>query len=310
MGKSSQTDTQSIPKWQEDFVRGTTMPLANQVSNMKYNPYTGQTAADLGSYTQTAAGLYSGLTQMTPADYAALNQQNLSAYTQNVMDPALARMDQERAKQLAQEKAYIAGSGAFGNERRGVFEGESSANYALGRDAMIADLMRQGYNEAQAATMAQLGNMQAGAGALTGIGSQQTALQQQGLDRAYEEFIRGENLPFMKLAAVNPVGQGNYGMTATSTYKPGLFDYLSAAATAASSDIRLKKDVKPAGAIDGVKFYTWEWNDVGEKVATGKKVKFGVIAQELKQTHPHLVTEDKHGYLMVNYGNLIKEMRI
>ena len=234
MGKSSQTTEQSIPKWQEDFITQNVIPAATAIGQQEFTPYTGQTAADLGSYTQEAAGKYQSLANMTPADYAAMNQANMSAYTQNVMDPMLAKMNQERQKQMAQEQAYIAGSGAFGNERRGVFEAESSANYGLGRDAMIADLMRQGYNEAQAATMAQLGNMQAGAGALAGIGGQQTALQQQGLDMAYQEFMRQQNLPYQQLAAMTGAGQGNYGTTQTTTKKNGLLDYLTAAATIGS----------------------------------------------------------------------------
>ena len=234
MGKSSQTTEQSIPQWQEDFITQQVLPKATAIGNTDFNQYTGQMAADLGSYTQQAAGMYQNLGNMTPQDYANLTQQNMSAYTQNVMDPALARMERERAKQMSQEQAYIAGSGAFGNDRRGVFEAESAANYGLGRDAMIADLMRQGYNEAQAATMAQLGNMQAGAGALAGIGGQQTALQQQGLDAAYQEFLRGENLPYQQLAAMTGAGSGNYGQTQTTTQKRGLFDYLTLAATAAS----------------------------------------------------------------------------
>lgn len=232
MGKSSQTTEQSIPKWQEDFITQNVIPAATAIGQQQFNPYTGQMAADLGSYTQNAAGMYQNLANMTPADYAAMNQANMSAYTQNVMDPALARMDRERQKQMSQEQAYIAGSGAFGNERRGVFEAESAANYGLGRDAMIADLMRQGYNEAQASTMAQLGNMQSGAGALANIGGQQTALQQQGLDAAYQEFLRGENLPYQQLAAMTGAGQGNYGQTQTTSQNRGLFDYLTVAASA------------------------------------------------------------------------------
>ena len=234
MGKSSQTTTQSIPAWQEDYLKQTVMPVAQKIAASEYTPYGGQQAANMSGYTTGAADIYQNIGNMTPADYAAMNQQNMSAYTQNVMDPALARMAQERAKQMSQEQAYIAGSGAFGNERRGVFEGESSANYGLGRDAMIADLMRQGYNEAQAATMSQLANRQAGAAGLTGIGGMETALQQQGLDAAYNEFLRQQNLPYQQLGALQGFGQGNYGTTQTATEKHGLFDYLTAAATAAS----------------------------------------------------------------------------
>lgn len=313
MGNSSQTVEQKIPEWQTALATGAMAPLARRVARQTYTPYTGQTAADLSKYTTNAADIYSGIGSMTPADYAAMNQANMSAYTQNVMDPALARMKQERAKQMAQEQAYIAGSGAFGNERRGVFEGESSANYALGRDAMIADLMRQGYSEAQAATMSQLANRQAGAAGLTGIGGMDTALQQTALDRALEDYRYAYEDPSRRLAAVTGAVQGNYGQTQTETQKRGLFDYLSAAANAgatyaALSDIRLKKDIAPAGKLNGVQFYTWEWNEDGSRLSDPSQPKFGVIAQEVQKTHPHHVIEGDDGYLRVNYVELVKDL--
>ena len=234
MGRSSQTTEQTIPAWHEDFLRNTVLPKALEINSTPFTEYTGRLAANLGSYTQQAADIYGNLAGMTPADYSAMNQANMSSYTQNVMDPALARMERERAKQMSQEQAYIAGSGAFGNDRRGVFEAESAANYGLGRDAMIADLRRQGYNEAQAATMSQLGNRLGAAGALTGIGGQQTALEQTGIDAAYNEFIRKQNSPYQQYSALLGAGQGNYGQTQTTTQKRGLFDYLTAGATAAA----------------------------------------------------------------------------
>jgi len=242
MGKSSQTTTQSIPAWQEDYLKQTVLPAAQNIAASEYTPYTGQQAADLSGYTTGAADIYGqtgAVAGYTPADYNALTAQNMSAYTQGVMDPALARMEQERAKQMAQEQAYIAGSGAFGNERRGVFEAESAANYALGRDAMIADLMRQGYNEAQAATMAQIAASQGAGGqaaaGLAGIGGMETALQQTGLDAAYNEFLRQQNLPYQQLGALQGFGQANYGTTTTDTQKRGLFDYLTVGANTAGA---------------------------------------------------------------------------
>jgi hypothetical protein len=238
---SSQTTEVKIPEWQTQLATGTMAPLARQVGSQTYTPYTGQTAADLSKYTTQAADIYGqtgAVAGYTPADYNALTAQNMSAYTQGVMDPALARMEQERAKQMAQEQAYIAGSGAFGNERRGVFEAESAANYALGRDAMIADLMRQGYNEAQAATMAQIAASQGAGGqaaaGLSSVGGMETALQQTALDRALEDYRYAYEDPARRLGAVQGAVQGNYGTTQTATQKHGLFDYLTAAATAAA----------------------------------------------------------------------------
>lgn len=68
------------------------------------------------------------------------------------------------------------------------------------------------------------------------------------------------------------------------------------------SDKRMKKDIEPTVEIKGVKLYNFKPNDLGDKY--GMKMTKGVIADELKQTHPHLVSE-KQGYLAVDYNGLI-----
>lgn len=233
MGSGSQTTEQNIPQWQEDFLRQNVVPLATSIGQQSYTPYTGQSAADLGSYTTQAADMYGNVAGMSAADYGAMNQANMNPYIQNVIDPALAASAQQYAEARSGLQSNVAQSGAFGNNRRGVAEGQLAADYALGNNQMIANLYNQGYGNAQTATQAQIANQMAGAGALTGIGGTQTALQQTGLDRAYDEFMREQNLPYQQLAAMTGVGQGNYGNTQTTTQKRGLFDYLTLAATAA-----------------------------------------------------------------------------
>jgi hypothetical protein len=104
----------------------------------------------------------------------------------------------------------------------------------------LANLNRQGYDAATAQTMAQLGMQQgalgAGAAGMMGVGTADTALDAAALDAAYQEFMREQQDPYQKLAALQGSAAaipGGYGTT-TESYNPGLFDYLSAAATAAS----------------------------------------------------------------------------
>jgi hypothetical protein len=76
----------------------------------------------------------------------------------------------------------------------------------------------------------------AAAAGLTGIGGMETALSAAEIDALRNEFMREQQDPYQKLAALQggastiPTGIG----TTTSTKTPGLFDYLSLAATAAS----------------------------------------------------------------------------
>jgi hypothetical protein len=233
-GKETQTSTPTGPG--VEYFANTVNPAAEAVAGGQFEGYTGQFAPGLSDYSTQAAGMYGqagAAGGYTPADWNALTQQNMSAYTQNVMDPTLALMNRERQKQMVGEQANIIGSGAFDSSRRGVYEGESAAAYGLGRDKMIADLTRQGYNEAQAATMAQQAAQQQalgqGAAGLMGVGQMQQGLQMADIAGQYGEFMRGYEDPFKRLGAVTgaaaaaPVGQAD-----TKTYRPGVWDFMTA----------------------------------------------------------------------------------
>ena len=73
-----------------------------------------------------------------------------------------------------------------------------------------------------------------------------------------------------------------------------------------SSDERLKDDIQPIenslNKVDKIGGYTFVWNDK-QSTYEGKDV--GVIAQEIQKTIPEVVSEDKNGYLSVNYSGII-----
>jgi hypothetical protein len=68
----------------------------------------------------------------------------------------------------------------------------------------------------------------------------------------------------------------------------------------ATSDIRLKKNIKLVEQIDGVNMYTWEWKDAEHS----SPMTYGVLAQEVAGTHPDAVMTGDHGYMMVDYSKL------
>lgn len=65
------------------------------------------------------------------------------------------------------------------------------------------------------------------------------------------------------------------------------------------SDIRLKDNIEFVETIDGINMYQWDWTEKGEELA-GDQPEYGPIAQELRETHPHLVRMDESGYLMIS----------
>ena len=234
MGQSQSTTVQKIPKWQEDFLRGTVLPAAERIAGADVTPYGGQFVPGISGYTTSAGQTYGNIAGMTPEQYAAQTQANFNPYQQNVIDASLAQMEREKAKALTGLEAQIIGSGAFGS-RGEVARGEFEAANQAQRDALIANLMQQGYGQAQGLTQQQIANQIGAAGGLGQVGSAETALGAQEAASRYQEFLRQQNYPYQQLSGLLGAGQGSYGQTASQTYKPGLFDYLSAAAGAVGS---------------------------------------------------------------------------
>lgn len=78
-----------------------------------------------------------------------------------------------------------------------------------------------------------------------------------------------------------------------------------AATIIAASDERLKENVEYYDTMpNGVKVYTWDWNDTAKSLGVDNTPPFGVIAQEIMKTHTDAVTMGEDGYLRVNYGKI------
>lgn len=220
MGQSKSTTQTTLPQWQQDFMSGTVMPQAQTVAGQQFDQYGGQFAPDMSAYTTQAGQTYGDIAGQ---DFNAQTMQNFDAMRGAVLDPQVQAMARQRAIEATGNEAQIAQAGAFGS-RGDVYMGERDAAY----EANVANLMAQGYGQAQAATMAQAGARQAAAGGLLGAGAAETALGGQQMAGEYGEFLRGQGYDTSKLGALMGVGAGDYGRTTTDSYKPGLFDYLSA----------------------------------------------------------------------------------
>lgn len=70
------------------------------------------------------------------------------------------------------------------------------------------------------------------------------------------------------------------------------------------SDIRLKENIEHLETQNGIRYYTWDWNEEAIRRGLNNGPTFGVMAQEVQKTHPEAIVEGPHGFLMVNYGAL------
>jgi hypothetical protein len=174
-----------------------------------------------------------------------------------------------------------------------------AANLRLSGAGQLGGLSQQGFNMGQSITQQQAQQ-----------GAMQQAINQALIDAARGQYGGFTGAPGQSLnATLAALGGANMGQqTQTTTQQPGLFNYLSLG-LGALSDIRLKDDIKPAGEVGGVRFYTWNWNETGKRLADPKQPTFGVIADEVAVSHPQHVSRGADGYLRVNYAGLIGELR-
>ena len=222
-----------------------------------------------------------------------------------------------QAQQAAQTDISTAQQAAMENmAARNAASQYSAGNVMSAQQQNVANQMAaQGMRMGAGAQLGQLGQQAFGVGQTLQQNQAQQGLLQQGLQQALIDAARGQyagytGAPSQALSApLAALGVTPTPQSTTTTKQPGLFDYLGLAAGAAgASDTRLKTDIKPVGAHNGINLYTWNWNDEGKRIANPAQPTIGVMAQELRETHPHLVKAGEDGYLRVDYVGLNSEL--
>ena len=183
-------------------------------------------AGGLGGYQQylTQAEQYSG-----PQAY----QQFMSPYQQQVIDTTLAEFDRKRQQMLNQQQAQAVAGGGFGGAREGIQRAEFGAQSLQDRAALQAQLLQQGFGQAQTAA-AQAFQQQQGLaslqptllgqqiGAMTALGQQQQQQAQAVLDA---QAAAAKEAAFEPYTRYGLVGQQLTGLaggfpTQVQTYNP------------------------------------------------------------------------------------------
>lgn len=254
----------------------------------------GAQASAAGAFGGSRQGIAEAETNRAFADQAARTASGLrQAGFQNAQQMAMADIGAtNQARQFGAQQAMTA-------QQLNQMAGLQANQQRLGAASQLGQLGQQAFNTGQAISQQQ----------------QQQGLMQQGLQQALIDAARGQyagftNAPQQALALpLAALGATPNQSTTTQSKQPGLFDYLSLGASAAAgfSDIRLKKDIKLLGKENGHNVYSWEWTDEGKRIADPSQPKVGVMAQELQETHPHLVKLGADGFLRVDYSGLAAE---
>jgi hypothetical protein len=154
-------------------------------------------------------------------------QQYMSPYQQDVIDTSLREYDIQAQKGLPQLAAQAIGAGAFGGGREGVQRAEYQATSDRNRAALQAQLLQQGYGQAQQAAAQAFGQQQQLAAGQMGLASAVPSLLGQqiatystlGAQQQAQEQARlqaQQNLAYQQayqpLQAAQTLGQGVMGL--------------------------------------------------------------------------------------------------
>ena len=177
----------------------------------------------------TAADAATALTGTGAGTGAGSIQSYMSPYQSDVIDTTLTEFDRQAQAQKASQAAQALGvPGAFGGGREGVLQAQYQSESDRNRAALQANLLQQGFQQAQAARQQDLANqmglanLQSGLGAraqdfsraqisgLGTLGAQQQAQNQAILDAQRQAAAMAVEDPRRRL---NMLGQGVAGLS-------------------------------------------------------------------------------------------------
>jgi len=185
-------------------------------------------------------------------------QQYMSPYQSQVMDAALAEFDRNAQIQQQQIADQAVASGAFGGGREGVMQSEYQAGSDRNRAALQAQLLQQGFGQAQQAAQQNFANQMGLASALPGLqsgdistlgslGALNQAQAQAGLDAQREATRMAAYQPQEQLQNYGNLvtgimgGMAGSGTQTSQVPDPGFLQTAGAAATGAGIYGALKR---------------------------------------------------------------------
>tara|TARA_R100001244_G_scaffold41119_1_gene36977 strand:+ start:1443 stop:2210 length:768 start_codon:yes stop_codon:yes gene_type:complete len=179
-------------------------PLGGQAINTA--GYAPQVAAQnaLQTGVQTAAGGLGSLvgTGAGPATQAGSIASYMSPYQEQVMDASLSEFDRNAAIQQTGLRDSAIQMGAYGGGREGVMAAEAMRGNNMNRAQLQAQLLNQGFNQAQNARGADLAAQQGLGTYQNQIGAGLQGYEQAGLDATQIANREAQYEPFTRLGLV------------------------------------------------------------------------------------------------------------
>jgi len=129
-------------------------------------------------------------------------KQFMSPYQQEVIDTTLAEFDRQQAIADTALRDRAIQAGAFGGGREGVMAAEAARGAATNRANLQAQLLAQGFQQAQAAAAQDLAARQGLGQYQSALGQQQQAVEQAKLDAAQIAAKEAQFQPFTQLGLI------------------------------------------------------------------------------------------------------------
>ena len=129
-------------------------------------------------------------------------KQFMSPYQQEVIDTTLAEFDRQQAIADTALRDRAIQAGAFGGGREGVMAAEAARGAATNRANLQAQLLAQGFQQAQQAAAADLAARQGLGQYQSALGQQQQAVEQAKLDAAQIAAKEEQFQPFTQIGLI------------------------------------------------------------------------------------------------------------
>jgi len=153
----------------------------------------GQTIGDVGT-------TLSGIAGLTGAPTSTQIQQYMSPYQSQVIDTTLSEFDKQKAIQEKSIADQAIASGAFGGGREGVQRAEYQSQSDKDRAALLAQLLQQGFGQAQQSMQQDIQNK-------FGLGQAQQGLAGQQLGLGQFQTGLASQVPQLQRADISTLGQ-------------------------------------------------------------------------------------------------------
>jgi len=219
----TQTTTQKLdPLIQQQIARQ--FGATNDVyANTNYTPYGGQRVASIDPAATAAGQQFGAAAGLTSLGASALggNEQAQGAffnpYQHQVIDQLGSQYDRLRQQAALGANDAATQAGAFGGDRNALLVGERQGALDRQQAQDTANLLYQGYGDAQQRA-AQAANLGLGAaGQQLAFGDYNRGINQQGLNTAYQDFLDKNNFAVNKLGILNSAWNGIPGGGGTTS---------------------------------------------------------------------------------------------